>query len=934
MDKNDLSYKLLSLIREKGWDDLTSIQKKTLSPILLGKNVLIIAPTGYGKTEAALLPIFNSMLNDTSLSPVALLYITPLKALINDLTHRIDWWASKLGFIVSRKHGEVPQKEKSIRLKRVPHILDTTPEGLEVDLDWATKFRENYKNIKWVVIDEVHELVHSKRGAQLSVLLERLKEYSGNDFQRIGLSATISNEKKVAQLLFGSSQRDFNIIKVSSNKNFELKIHKVEHQGETWTTIAKTVINKIEKPTLLFTNSRFSTERLFEELEKYNIPSVFVHHSSISRDDKNKVEENLREGRANLVICTRTLELGIHVGDVKKVIMYRPPPSVSSFLQRLGRSGHLIDHVSCGEILCLYDHEVIESLALSELAMQGKLESGKVMPFLDVVAREAIGIALQYGEVDVNRLYSIISSSTYFRALSFEEFLKLIEYLANNNLLKVEGNRVKVGKTFFKIWSFNKNNKLAWMKDFSEFFSFVSSDETFLLRFENKTVGEIDAIYVYKHLRNNDTIRISGKLWRIVSIDLNKMTITVVPANDGEGEIPIWKGENVSRSNLLPKKISKVIRNYKRYLDLNIINNAAKNDLKNFVNFYLVHGLPLPNRKTIYVEKDKNEIIYATLINEKVSNTLAHLLLYLATKDLSLNVSVRSSIYGFSIRGVENDLMSEIVNMNEDELRKLIIKSIMRSPLFYTVLKEIKYSFGKIGNVSLHDDKLLIKEAIKQTVYKYFSIKNTLKYIKMIKNKDIDIIHIEGISPLGRAVLNHTPLRPWITDLSIRIYQAMKGGAYTVSELSEMLGISEKSLESRLKKMRKYDSKYRTCNFIDIDTKDMRWVLLEDFEEIVETGDYYNSFEPIKLDETYVAVIRPINNEGNIEIVFRVKELVENPENVTRRIPYDEVFELKLKDPSDPLVMSISPRYYFVNKNVIKFLILNAVSYIQNTRFG
>ncbi len=129
MDKNDLSYKLLSLIREKGWDDLTSIQKKTLSPILLGKNVLIIAPTGYGKTEAALLPIFNSMLNDTSLSPVALLYITPLKALINDLTHRIDWWASKLGFIVSRKHGEVPQKEKSIRLKRFPTFSSQPQRG-------------------------------------------------------------------------------------------------------------------------------------------------------------------------------------------------------------------------------------------------------------------------------------------------------------------------------------------------------------------------------------------------------------------------------------------------------------------------------------------------------------------------------------------------------------------------------------------------------------------------------------------------------------------------------------------------------------------------------------------------------------------------------------------------------------------------------------
>ncbi|TRM96266.1 ATP-dependent helicase, partial [Sulfolobus sp. E1] len=191
----------------------------SFKPIDEGKNTLIIAPTGYGKTEAALLPILNKMISENA-KPVSLIYITPLKALINDLLYRIEWWSSRLGFLVNRKHGEVPQKEKNQRLKKIPHIIVTTPEGLEIDLDWASRFREHYKNVKWIIIDEVHELISSKRGTQLSVLLERLKYFIEYDFQRIGLSATISDPEKVANFLFGSSKRPSAIVKLDEARKF------------------------------------------------------------------------------------------------------------------------------------------------------------------------------------------------------------------------------------------------------------------------------------------------------------------------------------------------------------------------------------------------------------------------------------------------------------------------------------------------------------------------------------------------------------------------------------------------------------------------------------------------------------------------------------------------------------------------------------------
>ncbi|WP_369611674.1 DEAD/DEAH box helicase [Sulfurisphaera javensis] len=921
----------MTLIKEKGWDELTPVQKQTLAPILEGYNTLVIAPTGYGKTEAALLPVFNLMLHE-NVKPVSVLYITPLKALINDLTLRIEWWANKLGFIVSRKHGEVPQKEKSSRLKKAPHILVTTPEGLEIDLDWATRFREYYKNLRWVIIDEVHELVNSKRGAQLSILLERLKDFINYDFQRIGLSATINNEELVAKLIFGSSQRKFQIIRINSSRSIDVKISKISSDKDLWESAAKSILSKIEKPTLLFTNSRFTTERLYEELEKMKAKDIYVHHSSISKEEKIKVETSLREGKANLVICTRTLELGIHVGDIKKVILYRPPPSVASFLQRLGRSGHAINAISRGEILCLYDFDILEGLTLYKLAKDGRIEEPFVFPYLDVASREIIGLALQYDEISLDKIYEIISSSYYYRNLSRTEFDRLINYLRKKEVIKVENNKVKLGKSFFKIWRFEKDNKISWAKEFSEFFSFINTDDTFTIRYENTPVGEIDAIYVYRHLRNNDTIRISGKIWKIINIDFNKHLINVVPANNGEGEIPIWKGENISKSSLLVSELGNIIADFDKYKE--IIDNEAYESLLSFIKYYTIHNLPLPSEKIMYVEKTSDEIVYSTIIPEKIANTISHMLLYLATKKYNLNVSSRASIYGFSIKGVKEDLFKEILSLKDKEIKQLIIRSIYRSPLFLATAKEIQYSFGKLGKLNIKEDYVILKEALRQTVSKYFSIKRTFEYIKKIKEGKIKIIEIEGLTPLGKAVLSHTPIRPWISDLQLKIYQALKGGAYTIEELSEFIGISKKTLELKLKKMRKPCSKYRTVSFIDIDNGENRWCLMEDLKEIVESGDYYNSFNPINLDETYIAVLRPIQSEGSTEIVFRVKDLVENPNYFIKKVPYNEIMELRLKDPNDALVYSISPKYYYVNKSSIGFLVLNAVSYIQSKKFG
>lgn len=918
-----LNQKLLELIKEKNWKGMTEVQEKALRPILEGKNTLIIAPTGFGKTEAALLPVLNSML-ESKADPVALLYITPLKALINDLTLRIEWWASRLGFYVNRKHGEVPQKEKNLRLKKIPHILVTTPEGLEIDLDWASKFRENYKNIKWVIVDEVHELIGSKRGIQLSILLERLKDFSGYDFQRIGLSATIRDEDLVASFLFGSSNREPAIVKIKEKKEFQLDIVKLNNSTDVWKETANHIVNSAEKPTLIFTNSRFLTERLHEELEKYG-DEFFVHHSSISREGKTLVEEYLRKGKAKGVICTKTLELGIDIGDIKKIIMFRPPPSVSSFLQRLGRSGHSIHGVAKGEVICLYDFDVLEAYAINSLAKKGRIEKLSISKPLDVASREILGILLQYGEVDKEKIFEILTSSYAFRNLSKESFEELINYLNKNNLITVNGNKLSIGRFFFKLWNFNRNKNYSWAKSFSEFFSLINNSDTFSLRWEDKNIGEIDAIYVYKHIRFGDTIRIGGRLWKIVKINTNSMSIDVVPIDKGEGEIPVWRGDGIPKSYLVPREVENILKHGDKY-QIDEINRITEK--------YKKRNLPLPSSKTILVEKNEKETIYSTLINEKISNTLAHILLYLATEKDSLNIYARYSIYGFSISYTQSDLLKEILKMDEKKLKRIIIRSILRSPLFISILKEIQISFGKIGKVNNNEDKLLIEEALRQTVTKYFSIKNTLKYIKRIKEGKIRIVQYNGCSTLGEAVLMQTPIKPWINNVASIIYETIKGGAYTASELSEILGISAKTLENKLKQMRKPDSRYRIASFIDVDSRETRWCLLDDLEEIVTSCNFYTSFNPINDNETFIATLRALNSSTTVELIFKPKELLNNIEELKRRIPFEEIGEIRITDPVDPLVYNISPRFYYVNKKAAPYILLNAVAYIQNMKYS
>jgi len=924
------------LIREKGWKELTEVQKRAFHPIYSGKNALIMAPTGYGKTEAALLPILSRMILEKP-EPLTVVYITPLKSLINDLKERIEWWTERLGFVVARKHGDVSASERSARLRRVPHILLTTPEGLEIDLDWASQFRKYYKNVRWVVVDEAHELVNSKRGVQLSILLERLKAYTGRDIQRIALSATIGQPDLAARLLFGSSQRPYEIINVKAKRRIELHIDSLGeiNDNKFWEEAARKILEYIEPPTLVFVNTRFSAERLHEELSKLSDLKIEVHHSSVSKEVRVESERKLKEGKLDVVIATKTLELGIDISELKKVILFKPPGSVAALLQRVGRAGHKLGGTSRGVIITTDEIDTLDGFTESVLAIKGVVEPPQIFDApLDVLAKEVIGMVLQKKILDPEEAYNIVKGAYLYRNLDKETFDELINILAKNKLLnKTEEGKLKIGYMFYKLWCFDCSNKKWWSRSFGEFFSVITERDTFVVKWNNKVIGDLDAFYVYKYLRPDMKIRLAGKTWRIINIDEENMRVIVELAHDQGGEVPLWKSEEAFRSPLVPTYAKEILT---QTPPGNVtLTEVSKKKIKKIVDWYKRRKLEIPGDNLFYLEKTEKGYVMSGFMDQRMAETLAHILMYKVSSEYTAAVQVKASMSGIAITVEGHDTVPNPVELLSDveDVEEIVLKALERSPYLVQVAKEIQLSFGKLGKVT-PEDGLIFEEARKQAIQKYFNIEGAKHLIRGLKDGTVVVkkLRTKTLSPLASHVASLPALRPWLKIVESRIINMLKEEAFTVEELSMMLDLSPTTIENKLKDMRKPSSKVRVIPFIDVEFGETRWTLLEDLEKIMKREEYEDSFKPRDLYESFVMYVRTSPKDEYSMRYFKPIDVIKDPEKFLSTFNEDEFYEVKVVSPGDPLFKNLMPRYFYVPKKALPAVLLNAVTYIQKIR--
>ncbi|MFH1294608.1 MAG: helicase-related protein, partial [Candidatus Aenigmatarchaeota archaeon] len=361
------------------------------------------------------------------------LYITPLRSLNRDLLKRIMWWSKELDFDVSVRHGDTTQYERSMQAQNPPDLMISTPETLQAVLTGKI-MRSHLANIQFIVIDEVHELVASKRGVQLAAGLERLKKMIrknlGKEPQIVCLSATVGNPKAVA----GYFMDQPHIVNTERGSMVSLFVEAPTAYKKDESRIPPEVrarldyiISEIEKRNslLIFTNTREAAERISSKIKSMRPDlSVQTHHSSLSKELRLAAEDDFKAGKIKALICTSSLELGIDIGQVDFIIQYNSPRQVSKMLQRVGRAGHRLDKTSEGVIITTGMDDAFESAVIAKLAMEGKIEPSRLYgKSLDVLAQQVVGMSMETWKTPLKDIKDTLRTSRPFASLTEKEVI-------------------------------------------------------------------------------------------------------------------------------------------------------------------------------------------------------------------------------------------------------------------------------------------------------------------------------------------------------------------------------------------------------------------------------------------------------------------------------------------------------------------------------
>ncbi len=611
-----LHPKLRLAIEELGYGDPTPAQTAAIPKILSGRHTLLVAPTGFGKTEAALFPVMSRLIEGDR-AGVGCLYITPLRSLNRDLLRRLYTIAQRVGLTIAVRHGDTPESERKKLAQRPPDILVTTPETLQILL--VQKFRRNLASVKHVIVDEVHELAGSKRGVQLALGLERLVELAG-EFQRVGLSATVGNVELVAKFLAG--ERKVDVVEVWGDKKLEIEVvlptpteeDFVESEKLDATPGAVARIKKVAEyierggKVLVFTNTRDGAEFLTTRLRQLGV-EVGVHHSSLSREHRVSIEEHFKSGELKAVVATSSLELGIDVGDVELVVQYGSPRQVSKLVQRIGRSGHKLGLTSRGVVIASDFEDFLESSEIVDRAVAKRLERDVVYHenALDVLLHQLIGAVLEARidgkEMNFDTLLKIFKRAHPYRDLTARDLEMVVNYANNHKLLW--GLRPRRGciRYYFENVSTIPDEK-----------SYRAIDKT-----TGRAVGELDREFVYA-IEPGVKLILSGRVWTFSNREGDR--VFLYPDYEISAALPAWVGEEIP----VLYEVAKATCTRRR----DILTKALRGELDVDLNGGLSEDLvPSPDRLHIHVVGGKYIVIHSCLGsrgNEALGLYLSHAL--------------------------------------------------------------------------------------------------------------------------------------------------------------------------------------------------------------------------------------------------------------------------------------------------------------------
>lgn len=519
-----------AIVARLGWTSLRPVQELAGEVLLDGHNAVILAPTAGGKTEASMFPVLSMLMSDQP-QGIGALYIAPIKALLNNQSERLDRYTQMVGLGRFVWHGDTTSHERRGFLREPTELLMTTPESLEVMLiSQSIDKAKLFADLRVVVIDEIHAMAGSDRGAHLLSVIERLALLSRHDVQRVGLSATVGNPAQIVEWLQGSSKRPRSIVDPPhSPAKRELLIVRDDALPSLADAAAR--LAKIGK-SLFFCQSRAIAETVAEHMRRSGT-EVFVHHSSVSAEERQLAEERFHRGSSACIVCTSTLELGIDVGDLDRVFQAEAPTSVSSFLQRMGRTGRRANTVANTTFFCETDDGMLQAIAMVELAKARWVESveldDRAWP---VLVHQLLALSLAHDGIAPEAAWTHVQRVPDFAGIGRPEFDRLLQWMLRDGGLRMASGRLVIGP---------KAERRFGRRNFMELYAVFSSPRSYSVQTSSgQLLGSLGQQFVDRLVDGVSCFLLGGRPWAVIQVQHDDRRVLVQAAP--RGRKPTWGG--------------------------------------------------------------------------------------------------------------------------------------------------------------------------------------------------------------------------------------------------------------------------------------------------------------------------------------------------------------------------------------------------------
>lgn len=789
------------------YSTFTPPQKYSIVEAFKGNNVLISSPTGSGKTLAAFLTSISLLIEKAEKKElekrVYTLYVSPLKALNNDIRRNLEEPLEEIYHLAEEKGiklqkirigvrtGDTESKEKQKQLRNPPHILITTPETLAIVLA-SPKFIEKLTRIKFFIVDEIHSVAENKRGSHLSLSLERIKRIQEDNSTRIGLSATIAPLDEISQFLVGNDGNCI-ITDVTFEKSLDIKVTSpIENffeitGGEIGESLYSILADHVRqsRTVLVFTNTRSATERVVYNLKKRlgeDFP-VSAHHSSLSRDVRLEVEEEMKQGNLRCVVSSTSLELGIDIGHIDLVVLLGSPKSINRALQRIGRSGHRLVDISRGKIVVLDQDDLVECTVLAKEALDRKLDRIEIpQKPLDVLVQHVVGMAIER-RWNVDEALSLIRNAYPYRNLTRQEFLDVLRYLAGHSELEKK-------KVYGKIWFdenehvFGRRGKLIRPIYYLNTGTIPDEVAISVITRDKKRVGKVEEEFAEKLLKG-DVFVLGGNTYRFLK---SRGTKLVVESAEGEKPtVPSWFSEQLPLSYDLAHRIQEFRKLIDERLEdvdgygygdedggsamdylveeYNLEQNAARAILGYFREQKMFSDIPTDDKLLVekFEEEGRHNYVFHTLVGRRANSAVSRVFAYRAGMMKDCNVQIALNDNGFMLmlpKHISNEEIREL--FDEDGFEEHLKKSLDRTELLRRRFRHVavrsmmilrnylgreksvwrqQLSSDSILNLLKRDfpDFPVLKETHREIMEDSMDSKNALDYLSRVGNQ-IDIV--------------------------------------------------------------------------------------------------------------------------------------------------------------------------------------------------